>query len=261
MIIMNEKISKIIDGYWEEYVRLKNEDFAVKPSIPVIWFGDLDAYEKSDKKIVTVALNPSNKEFCNENGPSFFRFKDGEKIHKKDVLDNSDKECLIGTLNRYFKDEPYYRWFNDFERPLNFINASYYTSAQPNTAIHIDIYTAVATDPTWGGLSDKQKNKIVGNTKKPPELFMQLLDFLAPDIILYSANKDVLRRAFGFKEPEPWDEQYSTGSKGFNIETYRYKNSLIIYGRNNYGKPFKLKEDFIKDTMKKIKSKYREKFE
>lgn len=35
----------------------------VDPSIPILYFGDLTAYENSPKRIVTVALNPSNVEF------------------------------------------------------------------------------------------------------------------------------------------------------------------------------------------------------
>lgn len=33
------------------------------PSIPVLYFGDLEVFKKSSIKIITVGLNPSHKEF------------------------------------------------------------------------------------------------------------------------------------------------------------------------------------------------------
>ena len=40
-----------------------NLDFVVKPSLPILYFGDMVAYFKSDFKVITAALNPSDAEF------------------------------------------------------------------------------------------------------------------------------------------------------------------------------------------------------
>lgn len=43
--------------------RVRGEPFVVEPSIPILYFGDLRSYEDSSPRVVTVALNPSRKEF------------------------------------------------------------------------------------------------------------------------------------------------------------------------------------------------------
>ena len=258
---MDLKLSEIIDEYWANYVELRDEDFVVKPSIPIIWFGDMEAYKKSDLKVVTVALNPSDREFCKNKGelPSFFRFPEGQNIYKENYLNDTNKNRLFKTLCGYYKNNPYDEWFNCFEKPLNHIGASYKNGN--NIAVHIDIYTAVATNPTWGKLGKEQQQKISADRTRTIKLFRDFVDYLSPDVILYSANRTELNRAFGFESKDPPIKVYPTGSKGFNISIYEYNKCLIISGRNNYGKPFKLKDEFVKDTMIRIAEKdYKEIF-
>lgn len=124
---MDQKLSDIMDAYWADFVEKREYTFVVKPSIPIIWFGDMEAYQKSKRKIVTVAINPSNNEFSEiKNTPpySFCRFHGGEKLWEKDVLTADDKELLYSSLNSYFKDNPYTFWFNAYEKPLNCLDAT-----------------------------------------------------------------------------------------------------------------------------------------
>lgn len=248
---MNAELSRIIDEYWKNFVEIRDEDFVVKPSIPIIWFGDMDAYMKSKLKVVTVALNPSDREFCENKGdnPTFFRFPEGKGLYTKKMLSGSDKQVLYKTLSDYYKCNPYDHWFNCFEKPLNYIDASYKTGT--NIAIHIDIYTAVATNPTWGKLTKSQKDKVSSNKNHTLNTFRDFVDFLSPDVILYSANKGEMKKAFGFDLEQQCSQQY-VSARGFTIETYKYKNTLIIYGRNNYGMPFRLKDEFVKEKMTEI---------
>ena len=103
----------------------------------------MKSYETSPKKVVTVALNPSLKEF------------EEDRFDIVDLQKSNVTIKLSQTLNLYFKRHPY-SWFKDFERVLSSFNTSYYETKE-NTAIHIDIYSAIATNPTWGGLSDTEK--------------------------------------------------------------------------------------------------------
>lgn len=59
------QMETLIKDVWNEFVNSKNtlSTHLVNDSIPIIWFGDLNKYYESDKKIVTVSLNPSNIEF------------------------------------------------------------------------------------------------------------------------------------------------------------------------------------------------------
>ena len=68
----NDLLKSSLD-YYDTY---KDLDFVIKPSLPVLYFGDIKSYLKSEYKVVTAALNPSDIEFKNskEDEPSFFRF-------------------------------------------------------------------------------------------------------------------------------------------------------------------------------------------
>ena len=42
-----------------QYNKYSELDFIVKPSLPILYFGDLNAYFNSNFKVITAALNPS----------------------------------------------------------------------------------------------------------------------------------------------------------------------------------------------------------
>ncbi len=49
----------LIEECWRIYKKHKEEDFIVKPSIPILFFGDSEKYFESELKVITVGLNPS----------------------------------------------------------------------------------------------------------------------------------------------------------------------------------------------------------
>lgn len=257
VITMDKALSDIINEYWCDFTAHQGKNYIVTPSIPIIWFGDIEKYMCSNLKVVTIALNPSNKEFGTQPTDYFFRFKNCDLICKKITLNNEDKHILHSALSTYFKHNPYDNWFNCFEKPLNALDSSY--KHGNNIAVHIDIYTALATNPTWGKLTAREKNELLGENKHSLILFKKLLKYLNPDVILYSANKRELYNAFSLTDSDRY-MHCSTGSKGFDIDTYFYNDILIIKGRNNYGKPFKLKDEFVKNTLHQIKDNYKEVF-
>ena len=61
------KIDDLINEIGQEFEQLKNlpetAEVVVPDSIPILWFGDLEAYEKSDLRVLTVSKNPSDAEF------------------------------------------------------------------------------------------------------------------------------------------------------------------------------------------------------
>ena len=113
-MISDKLLGRTFDYFDKHY----NDDYVVKPSLPILYFGDLVAYEKSPLRVVTVGKNPSDNEFrSNKNdGFSFFRFKNW----------NPNQKNLQETLNRYFFDAPLHQWFSSFEPILNGLNCSYY---------------------------------------------------------------------------------------------------------------------------------------
>lgn len=52
----------LIDAAWTVYAT-PDDGCVVRPSIPILYFGDADRYARSPLKVATVALNPSHHEF------------------------------------------------------------------------------------------------------------------------------------------------------------------------------------------------------
>ena len=61
---MRPKIIDLIVSSFDKYSKEQNLS-VIKNQIPILWFGDYDKYKTSNKKIITVSLNPSNNEFGN----------------------------------------------------------------------------------------------------------------------------------------------------------------------------------------------------
>lgn len=254
---MDRELSDLIDSYWSDYVKHKGKEYIVSPSIPIVWFGDIEAYKRSKIKVVTIAINPSNNEFPNgaDGKPSFSRFPNAEKLYTKERLTQEDKILLAGTLNGYFKNEPYMKWFDYYEKPLNVLGVSY--KSGENVALHIDIYTALATNPKWIGstiingkerkLTQKEKNSITNI-----DLFKKLLDYLKPSVIIFSTDKDGVRKIFPNAR---LDERYPPDKN--KIEVYTFDTMLIIKAKNNT-RPFMFSG--VEDAMRQIKQEYKEYF-
>ena len=56
-------INAIVSDCFHDYYGPGNPACVLRDVVPILWFGDMDAYWASEKKIVTVAVNPSDKEF------------------------------------------------------------------------------------------------------------------------------------------------------------------------------------------------------
>ncbi len=194
--LIDERLKSLIKSYIEDFIEKQNnpelKNVIVENSIPVIWFGDIDKYLKSKLRVITVALNPSVKEFYNsktntvENRFEIVDFQQG-------VTDDSINS-LKETLCQYFKTnalKPYSLWFSWPEYALNCLGATYYDLPKHrineadcyNTAVHIDVYSAIATDPTWSKLEYDIQNKL-----KNTDLFSELVKYLDPDIIMVSVS-------------------------------------------------------------------------
>ena len=223
--VVNKKVSpdltSILKDYIEDFKRKKDWSFVVKDSIPIVWFGDIDAYFTSNLKVVTIGLNPSDQEFSSK------RF---------DIIDfdngniDSQIDQLKETLCNYFKDNPYWKWFNKYEKLLDAKNCSYGNN-KGNTAIHIDLMTAIATNPTWGGLEPNEKARI-----QNIPLFEKLLAILNPDFVLCSVNQDAFNVTF--KNILTLKKDFLFGVKN-HIKVYEDSSGKIfLNGTNMQGIPF-----------------------
>ncbi len=213
-----ETLDEIIQEYLDDFSQKKAYGFVVKPSVPIVWFGNLEKYRSSKGRIVTVALNPSLQEFPMYAAPRF------------NIKAATPRE-LSSTLNRYFLDNPYRKWFNHFEFVLNCLKATYYEANDqlPRTAVHIDIYSAIATNPTWGKLTCNQRRQMART-----DLFRRLLAVLDPDLTIFSGNIRVFREVFT-KEPPVFESKFK--HNGY-VREYALDGRLVVTGLNYRGQPF-----------------------
>lgn len=153
----------------------------VLPSIPILFFGDSDAYRRSPLRVITVGLNPSREEFPTED--PFLRFPAARRIAPGLELD--DARVYLCSLKNYYRTRPYSRWFDGaYGAMLHGLGASYYEGAK-NTALHTDLLSPLATDPTWSGLRSHERRVL---TEDGVSLWHKLVEHLQPDIVLLSVK-------------------------------------------------------------------------
>ena len=178
-----ENLNEVVEKAWSAFRRAGALPASVNPAVPILFFGDLHAYRASETRVLTVGTNPSLKEFP-KNSP-FRRFP----LAKNTTADEPD--VYLDALSAYFHTDscPYHDWFNAYEPFLNGMEASYY-GGKPSTALHTDICSPVATNPTWSELGrDRADLQAVG-----VPLWHELLKVLRPQIVLLSVAKDHLDR-------------------------------------------------------------------
>lgn len=186
---------KIIEATWQHFYEIEGKEFVVPNSIPILFFGNIKKYFNSPLKIITVAKNPSHNEF-----------PEGFKRFNTDRLSLKKNDVYLDTLSEYFDRSPLFEWFNHFEKLLQHLDASYYDEDYPmlkgkitfdwkpqiNCALHTDICSPIATNPTWTKLDKKQQEQIQVYGKI---LWHKLVEILEPDLILLSCaekHKDAL---------------------------------------------------------------------
>lgn len=229
---MDKQLEDLLNKYIADF-NSKQCDAVVPQSIPIVWFGDIEAYFKSQVKIVTVGLNPSYNEF-----PEVYNLKALPRFKDKTLK----AENLHSSLNNYFRYNPYHNYFDRFENCLNKIDATYGGKTNCGdgfsyVALHIDFHSAIATKPVFSQLSETQINSI---DQRP--LFFELLNYLNPDTVLMSNAKEYFFRALNCYNVSP--------SKSFfypnKFEIYENER-LNIYGRNITGRPFNIKKELLAD--------------
>lgn len=194
-------IDRLVGDVWQHYEGLVEAPFVVKPALPILFFGDSTAYFRSQRKIITVGLNPSQHEF-----PAvapFCRFVGGEALGL-DRSNTVDPEHYLALLGRYFQTDPYKRWFRSFEPILNGLGASYYDGRE-HTALNTDLCSPLATAPTWNDLVGSEQALLM---QEGVPFWHRLVDYLAPDVILISVARH-LRNLIRFELVAPWQPIYT----------------------------------------------------
>ena len=171
--------------------RVSERTWCVRPAVPILFFGDMEAYRASPLRVLTVGLNPSLREFPIDQPFQRFPLAAGIRVR--------EPSRYLEAMSAYFRTDPYRGWFSAFEPLLHGINASYYTG-RASTALHTDICSPVATSPTWSRL-DKGSRAALESDGGP--LWHMLLKELKPHIVAISVAKAHLER-IGFTPLTSW---------------------------------------------------------
>jgi hypothetical protein len=167
---------------WEMHQRAEADalEHLVRPSLPILFFGDSENYVASRIRLLTVGLNPSREEFPRADPFARFRYQ-GCADGSADL----DLGAYLRSLDEYFRLNPYRQWFAAFEPMLNGIGASYY-DGRDSTALHTDFCTPLATDPTWSRL-DRHERRVLEESGRV--LWHDLITALEPDLVLVSIKR------------------------------------------------------------------------
>ena len=222
-------MEELIKESWFIYESHKDEEFVVSPSIPILFFGNSEAYSGSKLKVITVGLNPSRVEFPDDD--RFKRFAQARNVYPHILYGHHYREYLA-SLNGYFANEPYSKWFNSFEPLLSGLGASYYEGA-PNIALHTDLCSPLATDPTWSSLSREQRALIQSSGTA---MWHRLVDTLTPDVIIASVAADHLNK-INFARLAEWQTVHTVERENpYHVRLVEVtrgdgKKSALVFGR------------------------------
>lgn len=201
----------------------------VRPSLPILFFGDSRRYADSELKAITVGLNPSKLEFPADD--PFRRFPAARDLPAGAA--NGSIGLYRRSLDDYFRADPYRRWFSPaFEPLLQGLGSSFYDGAD-NTALHTDLCSPLATDPTWSGLGPSEQAALI---RSGNELWHRLVEELQPDVVLISVKREHLAK-IRFPVVKPARVVYSVErERPYAIELSRRrlasgKEPFVVFGR------------------------------
>ncbi len=181
---------------WHAFDRVATRPWCVTPAAPILFFGDLHAYWASPLRVLTVGLNPSLHEFPVDQ--PFRRFPLVESsIDRK-------PSCYLNAMSAYFRTDPYCGWFSTFEPLLRGMEVSHY-EGRASTALHTDICSPVATNPTWSRLGEAVRSFLAVDGGP---LWHMLLEEFRPQIVVLSVAKTHLAR-IEFEPLTDWEVIHS----------------------------------------------------
>jgi hypothetical protein len=199
---------------------------------PVPFFGDVD-----QAKVATVGINPSNREFvdaagCELRGPGrrlstlaslgLPRWSQATGQHLSEIR----RSCA-----RYFKTNPYRRWFDVLDRTLRAGQFSYYDGS----ACHLDL-VALATRDKWGTIDMRTRQNMINNGK--PVLAQIIRDSSVTTLILNGRSVVTEFESFASVQlaAEPIDSWTLPRKNGGGVNGYLFTGTICALGGVDLGR-------------------------
>ncbi|ACC38497.1 conserved hypothetical protein [Mycobacterium marinum M] len=136
-------------------------DYILDWASPVPFFGDVD-----QAQVATVGINPSNREFVDVAGQEL---RGSERrlstlaslgLPRWSQVTGRHLSEIRRSCARYFKINPYRRWFDVLDRTLRAGQFSYYDGS----ACHLDL-VALATRDKWGTIDMRTRQNLINDGK------------------------------------------------------------------------------------------------
>lgn len=135
---------------------------------PVPAFGDPRC-----ARVATLGLNPSNREFVDEQGRELdgierrFHTLASLGLRSWDEADARHLELVVRSCSRYFDTNPYDRWFRRLNKLLTKTGTSYYggesAGEKGGLACHLDLIP-YATRRKWMELTARQRSRLLASS-------------------------------------------------------------------------------------------------
>ena len=203
-MVNNSQLQSLLARCWNENNKIQNNPgdplhpIVVPGSIPVLWFGDLEAYSASPKRVVTVGINPSRKEF---GALSEKVFTPAPTLRFPLPLSPAvpDFKDYVKAMGAYYRTNPLKSWFWPNEAALNACGATYggaMTSSlgagATSTGLHIDVKAPLATNQ-WGKLLPGEQDEL---SRRFGGLFYELVQALDPEVLIIPVKLSVYLPSF-----------------------------------------------------------------
>ncbi|MCM3116304.1 hypothetical protein M3610_13445 [Neobacillus sp. MER 74] len=154
---------------------------------PIVWFGNI-----TPNNWVTIATNPSSKEFLDTDGTLLLGNKSRFYVREKGVSledyakDDKQLESTIEMYNSYFERDTAYRsWFGKkngakLEGFLNGMGGSLYLTHTRKRVVHTDFFPI----PTRSQMSRLSSKNNLLESQFANDFIRETLDFLSPSLII-----------------------------------------------------------------------------
>lgn len=198
---------------------------------PVVSFGCIGR-----SKMATLGLNPSNREFVDQNGLELSgenrRFHTLSSLGLQSWAEASlnDKKKMLGACEEYFNGNPYDNWFLALERIFSGSNLSYY--GMFSEVCHLDIVPFV-TFEKWGELSPSKRSGLISATG---DTLGNILKQSSIEVLILNGQSviEALQEASGTRLDRKNVKGWSLPRKNSNgVEGFSYKGKISRVGRVN----------------------------
>jgi hypothetical protein len=174
---MDQILQNLISDTWElwDYAHATYPKLVPTDSAPILWFGDLDRYQASPKKVITLGINP---------GPLAFPQANPWRLYP--LLTDSNTRQAANIYKQALDEFQFDQWFRSFNALLSSFGTSYNNDRNSNTeALHLDVCPIMTSD-VWSKLPTKIRQDLA---QRSAPITVRLLEYLQPEFLFISLSK------------------------------------------------------------------------